>query len=373
MAENGRVLITAEDIRERIAEIDRRQADIYEREYRYGYMPYKMEVARLYQEKKSLMNVLAVLEGYSLEDIQKELDSRDPEQKGNWRAEGLAKYSFEVLGHAEKVLQHADGELQARVDLGEKVIENWEKIFKSLSWDEDKAVYGLIRDKDLPYERLEESIRKCLIRMNDSLMESVCDIGGRKCLKIDEWRDGEDTFVLGNFVSEGEFYYAEVNGSICNTFEYDFRPSREQVEDDWMNREAERALDEHEARIGGFDFGREDYQGNSDYYKFFYAGDGQQDEEAHAFQKETGWHMIWGSDYEGLNGDTWVVFRSVEDLPKWLRDYAATAHDVALVQVGSGEIVYEAPETPVIDDLIADARDRLEIGEEKADVLELNF
>jgi hypothetical protein len=57
-------------------------------------------------------------------------------------------------------------------------------------------------------------------------------------------------------------------------------------------------------------------------YKFFYAGSGGQDKEAIQFQRETGWKRIWGSDIHGLNGDTWIVYRSVDDLPKWLQEYA---------------------------------------------------
>lgn len=56
------------------------------------------------------------------------------------------------------------------------------------------------------------------------------------------------------------------------------------------------------------------------FFKLFYAP--EQNEEAYAFQKETGWHMIWGSDYQGLNGSTYVVYRDVSDLPVWLQDYA---------------------------------------------------
>lgn len=55
-------------------------------------------------------------------------------------------------------------------------------------------------------------------------------------------------------------------------------------------------------------------------FKFFYCG--SQDAEAAAFQKETGWHLLWGSDEQGLNGDTWIIYRDVSDLPKWLQDYA---------------------------------------------------
>lgn len=361
MSDVKKPLITVEDIKDRLVAIEREADEVYEREYRYSYSPDRMQMARLYQESRLLKKVLEVIEGYSLEEIQRALDERDPMQKVDFRADGLGKYSFDTLGHAEKVLQHQDKELQARVDRGERVIGNWENTFKNLSWEEDRAVYGIIRDKDVPYERLEEKIRKCLIRMNLVLQEDLCDIGGRRCLKLDEWKDGEDVFRLGNAVNEGAFYYADVNGKISNCFEYDFRPSREQVEEDWMNQEAMRAIDEHEAEFGAdgrraFPGEDSDMKGNSEFFKFFYAG--EEDAEAYAFQRETGWHMIFGSDYEGLNGDTWVVFRAVEDLPSWLREYAAQAHDVSAVQIGSGDVEYDAPETPVVDDLIAEAAQR---------------
>ncbi len=60
--------------------------------------------------------------------------------------------------------------------------------------------------------------------------------------------------------------------------------------------------------------------GNSDFYKMFYAG--EQYAEAKEFQRETGWNMLWGSDSQGLNGDTWIVYRDVADLPRYLQDYA---------------------------------------------------
>lgn len=67
-----------------------------------------------------------------------------------------------------------------------------------------------------------------------------------------------------------------------------------------------------------------DYQnesrGNPDYYKFFYAG--EQDKEAKDFQQQTGWNIIWGADSQSLNGDTWIVYRNLTDLPKWLQEYA---------------------------------------------------
>lgn len=56
------------------------------------------------------------------------------------------------------------------------------------------------------------------------------------------------------------------------------------------------------------------------YFRFFYCK--EQDAEARAFKEKTGWNMIWGTDNQGLNGDTWIVYRDISDLPAWLQDYA---------------------------------------------------
>lgn len=319
-------VVTVEAIEQRIQEIKSLEEEAGEREYRYGYSPDRVRMAQLFDERFKLERVLKVLAEYSLKEIQEELDSRDPIKEKLGR-NGLSRYSFYELAHAEKVLQHQDKELQARVDLGEKAIELWEKEIKKLSWEETEAVYGLIRNKEIPLEDLEEKIRKSLIANNPELQEQLVTVGGRRCLKVSEWHDGVDSYVLGNAVDAGEFYYAEVNGSIHNSFEYDFKPAKETVEDDWVNLEAARAIDRMEAEAEGFDAERELYKGNPEFYKMFYAG--EQNEEAQAFQQETGWHMIWGSDYQGFNGDTLVVFRNVDDLPGWMRSFAKEAADIS--------------------------------------------
>ena len=75
-------------------------------------------------------------------------------------------------------------------------------------------------------------------------------------------------------------------------------------------------------------------------YKFFYAGSGGQDKEAIQFQRETGWKRIWGSDTHGLNGDTWIVYRSVDDLPKWLQEYAAKQEKLDNIKIKEGREWY---------------------------------
>lgn len=62
-------------------------------------------------------------------------------------------------------------------------------------------------------------------------------------------------------------------------------------------------------------------RGNPEYFKYFYVG--EQTQEAFDYQKKTGWHMLWASDSHGMNGDTYIVYRNINDLPKFLRDYAA--------------------------------------------------
>lgn len=59
-----------------------------------------------------------------------------------------------------------------------------------------------------------------------------------------------------------------------------------------------------------------------EHFRFFYAGHGGQDTEAADYQIQTGYKRIWGSDEQGLNGETWVVYRDASDLPKYLQKYA---------------------------------------------------
>ena len=74
------------------------------------------------------------------------------------------------------------------------------------------------------------------------------DIGGYICTRTDEWRSGKDTYILGNSVEDTDFFYAQVNGSIC--FEYGHRPDRNEVEDSYINYMAERDIDRHEPEAG---------------------------------------------------------------------------------------------------------------------------
>ena len=72
-------------------------------------------------------------------------------------------------------------------------------------------------------------------------------IDDQLCLKIDEWKSGEDTYVLGNSLQDNEFFYVLVNGNVH--FEYGYKPDREEVETDYLNVTAMEDIDRHEAEV----------------------------------------------------------------------------------------------------------------------------
>ena len=80
------------------------------------------------------------------------------------------------------------------------------------------------------------------------LQETIA-IHGYRCNKIDEWKADKDTFILGNCVDDSDFYYALVNDGETS-FEYDHKPDRTKVEDDYIDYVAARELDRYEAEIG---------------------------------------------------------------------------------------------------------------------------
>lgn len=81
-------------------------------------------------------------------------------------------------------------------------------------------------------------------------------IDGQECIKVDEWGTEEETYVLGNSVTDNQFFYAEVNGV---SFEYDYQPQRGEVEEDYLNEMAERDIDRHETEVFTQIEGSEDY------------------------------------------------------------------------------------------------------------------
>ena len=62
--------------------------------------------------------------------------------------------------------------------------------------------------------------------------------------------------MLGNSVTDNQFFYAEVNGV---AFEYDYQPQRGEVEEDYLNEVTERDIDRHETEVFTQIEGSEDY------------------------------------------------------------------------------------------------------------------
>ena len=81
-------------------------------------------------------------------------------------------------------------------------------------------------------------------------------IDGQECIKVDEWGNEEESYVLGKSVTDNQFFYAEVNGV---SLEYDYQPQRGEVEEDYLNEMAERDIDRHETEVFTRIEGSEDY------------------------------------------------------------------------------------------------------------------
>ena len=81
-------------------------------------------------------------------------------------------------------------------------------------------------------------------------------IDGQECIKVDEWGTEEETYVLGNSLTDNQFFYAEINGV---AFEYDYQPQRGEVEEDYLNEMTERDIDRHETEVFTQIEGSEDY------------------------------------------------------------------------------------------------------------------
>ena len=108
-------------------------------------------------------------------------------------------------------------------------------------------------------------------------------IDGFECTLIDKWGTEEETYLLGNDVLDPEYYFAQVNEMI---FEYDHKPERNEVEEDYINAMAEADIDRHEAEV----FAR------------FEGTDGTEEpEETHGLS----WHVIHDADDEEGNPTQW--------------------------------------------------------------------
>ncbi len=81
------------------------------------------------------------------------------------------------------------------------------------------------------------------------------EVDGHSCRKIDEWQTDMANYVLGQDVKDNDFYYVEVfdvTDGLKGTYTYEFdrMPTKQEVEDNHLNRISEIALDQYESEYG---------------------------------------------------------------------------------------------------------------------------
>lgn len=85
------------------------------------------------------------------------------------------------------------------------------------------------------------------INSSQDRQEKVEIINGYACNVIAEWARDQDAYILGQSLEDPTFFYASVNGK---TFEYDSRPLRVDVEDDYIDFLSMQETDRHETEYG---------------------------------------------------------------------------------------------------------------------------
>ena len=85
-----------------------------------------------------------------------------------------------------------------------------------------------------------------VLREKEKEAQQKITIDGYECVLVDEWGSEKEKYLLGNDIEDSSFYYAQVNGK---SFEYDHKPERSEVEDDYINAIAEEDIDRHEAEV----------------------------------------------------------------------------------------------------------------------------
>ena len=122
-----------------------------------------------------------------------------------------------------------------------------------------------------------------VLREKEKEAQETVTIDGYECIPVDQWGSEKEKYLLGNNIEDSSFYYAQVNGK---TFEYDHKPERSEVEDDYINAIAEEDIDRHEAEV----FSR--FEGTD--------GIAELDE-----VQELAWHVVHDADDEYGNPTQW--------------------------------------------------------------------
>lgn len=84
-----------------------------------------------------------------------------------------------------------------------------------------------------------------------NMFSNAVTIKEARCRIIDAWQELGTSYLIGQAVDDPSFYYARaMNGSFSREYEYDHKPTREEVISDHTDKLAEEAIDRHEAEFG---------------------------------------------------------------------------------------------------------------------------
>ena len=138
-----------------------------------------------------------------------------------------------------------------------KVLLNWNVVEKRLREliIEDKylSAEGKVKYREYKEEQVRKARQSELDRLENGVVsereqevQKKVTIDGYECILIDEWGTGKEKYLLGNDVSDPEFYFAKANDII---FEYDHKPERSEVEEAYIDALAAADIDRHEEEV----------------------------------------------------------------------------------------------------------------------------
>ncbi|HBA49819.1 MAG TPA: helicase SNF2, partial [Lachnospiraceae bacterium] len=127
-------------------------------------------------------------------------------------------------------------------ELAQEYIDTHANLIDVIGYDE--MVYSSMQKQN---ENRKEQVQKETSGHHVQKSGDRISIDGQECIKMDEWKAGDNVYVVGNSVEDSDFFYASVNGK--DFFEYDHKPYRDEVEDDYIDMEAMRDIDRHEAEV----------------------------------------------------------------------------------------------------------------------------
>lgn len=155
----------------------------------------------------------------------------------------IEAYAYDRMGYSgSRTRRLMQINVMASKDGCSPVLDEQYKAFKSSQLQE---MLSMLEDQrqmvtpDMTVRQIKD-MKKALARI---------EIAGYQCTKVDEWTTDGDTYILGNCIDDNSFYYASVGGK---DFEFDRKPTREEVESHYIDYLAMQDIDRHEAEVMGF-------------------------------------------------------------------------------------------------------------------------